>query len=404
MANIKAAAMRAVTFALAASGDQLAKLYQVRDDPWPIYRRIRDRGPVYRSLLGYSAVSSHELCGKVLRGTEFGVRDSQGRLTEEQAVPIGVEPSLLELDPPDHSRLRRLVAPAFRPKLINGYRPQIEKVANSLLDKVDLSFDLITDFATPLPIAVISDLLGIPEDRRGEFARYGTLTGQALDGRLNGRQSSELEAAIVALNDLFTELMEERRADPGTDVISVLVRAVDAEQVTPGELLATCQLLLIAGFETTVNLIGNGVYQLGKHPEQWKLLREKQGLAASAVEEILRYDPPVPITARTAQTDVELAGRAIRKDSIVLTMIAIANRDSKVYSDPETFDITREGPEHFAFSSGVHYCLGAQLARIEGEIALRVLSERLPKIRLAGTPRLRQSSSIRGFLELPVAV
>lgn len=405
MSAIKGLAVRAATRTLAACGDHIAQLYLPRQDPWQVYAKMRRHGPIYRSMLGYVAVSSHELCGRVLRGPGFGMRDSTGRLPEEQQLPLGTAPSLLELDPPEHSRLRRLVAPAFRPKLINEFRPRIEETTARLLDQVgDRAFDLIGEFATPLPITVISELLGIPEDRRGEFARYGTLTGQALDGRQTPRQRAEWNAAVDAMTALFADLMEQRRSAPGTDVISVLVNAVDGEQVTAGELISTCQLLLIAGFETTVNLIGNGVHQLARHPEQWALLREQPDLASGAVEEILRYDPPVPVTGRAAQEDVELGGQVIRKDTQVLTILAAANRDPEVYDDPDTFDITRTGgPEHFAFSSGVHYCLGAQLARLEGEIALRALADRLPGLRQAGDPHLRPSASIRGFLHLPVA-
>jgi P450-derived glycosyltransferase activator len=406
MIDIKGYAVRAATYALAATGDQIAKLYQETRDPWPVYEKIRERGPVYRSRLGYSAVTSHELCAKVLRDPVFGIRDSKGTLPPGQELPIGTEPSLLELDPPDHGRLRKLVAPAFRPKLLADYRPRIERTAQRLLDQIDMSgrFDLIADFAAPLPITVISELLGIPEDRRGEFARYGALTGQALDGRLNPRQAEELRRAIAALDSLFTELMELRRVDPGDDVISVLVNAVDGERITAGELLATCQLLLIAGFETTVNLIGNGVHRLGRHPDQWDMLRADPNLAGAVVEEVLRFDPPVPMTGRVSQQDTTLGGQRVRADTLVLTILAAANRDPAVYPDGHRFDITRKGgPEHFAFSSGIHYCLGAQLARIEGEVAFRALSERLPRIRPAGIPQQRPSASIRGFLELPLA-
>ncbi|RZS44666.1 hypothetical protein EV193_101542 [Herbihabitans rhizosphaerae] len=402
---IKGFATRAATRTLATLGDQMAKLYLAPPDPWPVYRAIRDRGPVYRSRMGYTAVSSHELCARVLRGPGFGVRDSAGRLTEEQMIPVGSVPSLLELDPPDHGKLRRLVAPAFRPKLINEYRPRIEETTGRLLDKIDGPFDLMSDFATPLPITVISELLGIPEDSRARFADYGKLAGQALDGQLTARQQVDLEKAIAALNDLFSELMAQRRVDPGNDVISVLVQAVDGDKITADELLSTCQLLLIAGFETTVNLIGNAVFHLGRNPAQWALLRERPELAAGAVEETLRYEPPVPITGRVSQTEVELAGERLPADTPVLTMLATANRDSSVYPEPDRFDITREGgPEHFAFSSGVHYCLGAQLARIEGEIALRALAERFPDLRPVGTPVLRPSASIRGFVRFPVEV
>ncbi|WP_232663318.1 cytochrome P450 [Pseudonocardia sp. TRM90224] len=395
---------RVTMHGLAATGDLLAKLNQPIADPWPVYEAIRDRGAVYRSRIGY-AVTSHELCKRVLRGPEFGMVDSEGNVpgSPEQ---IGAAPSLLDLDPPDHSRLRRLVAPAFRPKLIAGYRPRIEQVAHRLLDGVDHHgpFDLVRDFATPLPITVISELLGIPEDRRGAFAEYGALVGETLGGLPTGRQRKRLAIADAALTALFVELMERRRAEPGEDVISVLVNAVDGERMSADELVSTCGLLLVAGFETTVNLIGNGVFQLLTDRDQWELLRANPALAAGAVEETLRFAPPVPVTGRTCQSATEIAGTPIPRDAVVFAVLAAANRDESVYPEPHTFDITRDGgPEHFAFSSGIHYCLGAQLARIEGEIALRVLTERMPGLTLAGRPRLRNSAAIRGYLHLPTA-
>ncbi|MEJ3655283.1 cytochrome P450 [Actinomycetes bacterium KLBMP 9759] len=395
---------RVTMHGLAATGDLLAKLNRPIADPWPVYEAIRGRGAVYRSRIGY-AVTSHELCRQVLRGSQFGMLDSKGALPGSPER-TDVAPSLLDLDPPDHSRLRRLVAPAFRPKLIAGYRPRIEQVAERLLDDVDhhAPFDLVGDFATPLPITVISELLGIPEDRRGPFAEYGALVGETLGGLPTGQQRKRLAIANAALTALFVELMDRRRAEPGDDVISVLVNAVDGERMSADELVATCGLLLVAGFETTVNLIGNAVFHLLTDREQWELLRGRPELAAGAVEETLRFDPPVPVTGRTCQSATELAGTPIDRDAIVFAVLAAANRDGTVYADPHTFDITREGaPEHFAFSSGIHYCLGAQLARIEGEIALQVLTERMPGLTLAGRPRLRNSSAIRGYAHLPTA-
>ncbi|MBN9743465.1 cytochrome P450 [Amycolatopsis sp. A1MSW2902] len=397
---------RAAGHLMAASGDQVAKLFLCGGDPWPVYDRIREQGPVYRSRIGYSAVSSHELCTRVLRGPDFGFRDSTGTLNEYQRLPLGLAPSLLELDPPEHGRLRRVVAPAFRAKQLAGYRPRIEQTAHRLLDRIgrtDEPFDIIADFAAPLPMKMICDLLGVPDDQYDEVSRCGTLTAQALDGPLPGRTATELAAAVTSLNELFTELADKRRGERGSDVITVLVEAADQGQMSADELLATCHLLLIAGFVTTVNLIGNGVFQFARHPDAWASLRENPELAGRAVEEVLRFDPPIPVTTRVCNTEAILAGQRIPANSSVLTMLASANRDPEVYIDPHTFDITRtDTPEHFAFAGGIHYCLGAQLARIEGEVALRALSERLPRIRLIGTPRLRPSKSVRGFLSLPI--
>jgi cytochrome P450 len=251
-----------------------------------------------------------------------------------------------------------------------------------------------------LPIAVISDLLGVPHDRSADFARYGATLGSALNGIRSLTHARDLMAANSALEKLFTELFALRSREPSDDIVSAIVAA---DQVRPEEMVPLCVLLLIAGFETTVNLISNGALALLEHRDQWTALCADPELAGDVVEEILRFDPPVQGTSRVAFEDVELEGRTVRKDQWVVTLIGAANRDPDVYSDPSRFDITRaRSVEHLAFSSGIHYCLGQPLARLEATIALQTLAERTPSLRRAGRVVRRNSTTIRGPIRLPV--
>jgi cytochrome P450 len=285
-----------------------------------------------------------------------------------------------------------------------GYTALIEKTVQQLLDDLPAEggFDLVSEFAAPLPIAVVSDLLGVPTEHADQFARWGATIGTALDGVKGVRHLAALMKANAGLERLFTGLFDERRRAPGEDVISTVVTA-EGERITPAEMVPICVLLFIAGFETTVNLVSNGVLALLDHPEQWAALGTDPALAPGAVEEILRFDPSVQRTGRVALVDTELEGKALRRGDYVVTLTAAANRDPDVYAEPARFDITRTpAVEHLAFSSGVHYCLGAPLARSEATIALAALAERFPNLRQAGRIVRRNASTIRGPLRLPV--
>jgi hypothetical protein len=373
-----------------------------RDDPYAIYERIRaEHGTMMPTRLGHWATPSHRVCNLVLRDRRFGVRP----IDDEHSGDSGEELSFLELNPPDHTRLRRLVTPAFSPKAVATYRDRVEQTVDRLLDQGTVAgeFDLVSQFAAPVPIAVITDLLGVPDANAQEFAVYGASIGSALDGIKSLRHAAQLQASQAALEKLFHSLFELRRREPADDIISTLV-AAEGDRITPGEMVPMCVLLLVAGFETTVNLIGNAVLALLGHPDQWAALcADPCGRAPAAVEETLRWDPPVQRTARVALETVEIDGRTVRKGQLVSTLLGAANRDPETFADPAVFDIGREGgPDHLAFSSGIHYCIGQPLARLEATIALQVLAGRMPGLQRAGAVVRRNATLIRGPVRFPV--
>ena len=372
-------------------------------DPYQIYEEMRARGPMLPTRLGNYCTTSHRLCNEVLRSRKFGPSPDDG--SADLANQAALDLSLLELNPPDHTRIRRLAAPAFTPKRMAGYAALVDQAIQQLLDKCERNreFDLMTAFAAPLPISVITHLLGLPNEPE-KFRRLGSTIARALDGIWSLGQARTLAAADAELQTTFAELLKRRVSDPGDDLVSALV-AEQGQTITPAELSALVRLLLIAGFETTVNAIGNGMRWLLADREQWELLVADTSRAPAVAEEVLRFDPPVQQTARVAHQPVQVGEVLVARNQWVITLLAAANRDSEVYPAPNRFDITRESPaEHLAFSGGIHYCLGSPLARLELTEAFRGIAERFPRIRQTAPIIMRPGTTLRGPLRLPVAV
>ena len=375
-----------------------------RQDPYAVYAELRARGPMVPTRLGDWATTSHPVTSTVLRSRTFGVRP----LDAPPPGPAELDLSFLERNEPDHSRLRRVVSPAFTPRMVASYRSRIEELVDELVTRLDRSgtVDLVTALAQPLPIRFITSLFGIDTTAGidvSAFARYGTAIAGSLDGIRSLRHARELQEAGHALERMFEELFVAREREPD-DLISMMV-AERGDHVAPAELVPMCFLLLVAGFETTVNLTSSAVRALLTHPGQWEALVADPTRAADAVEETLRWDPPVQRTERVSFEDQELAGVTVRRGQWVVLLIGATGRDPEVYADPDRFDITRaRTADHLAFSGGIHFCLGAPLARLEATTALTALAERAPGLRLAGRPRVRPGTTIRGLASLPVTL
>jgi cytochrome P450 len=387
-------------------------------DPYPTYAELRSTAPVHRTTLpdGRSVwlVTRYEDVLAIFKDKRF-VKDWRKVMTPEQLAQIPPIPevmkplsqNMLDTDPPDHERLRALVSKAFTPKLIERMRPRVQAKADVLLDAVEDRgrMDLIDDYAFPLPIIVIAELLGVSSEDRNKFREWS-------DAAVSGNATKEyLEEVLIphmqAFTDYLRALFKEKHKHPTEDLISALVRAEEAgEKLNEDELLGMVFLLLVAGHETTVNLIGNGVLALLQHPDQLQRLRAEPSLIKPAVEELLRYDGPVETsTERFAKEDVVIGGTVIPRGEMVLVVIAAADRDPERFRDPDAVDITRADNRHLAFGKGIHHCLGAPLARMEGQIAIGTLFRRMPELRLKEPPESlawRPGMVLRGLQSLPV--
>ncbi|MER5551936.1 cytochrome P450 [Streptomyces sp. NPDC002793] len=389
----------------AAGGDPYAGILLVPDDPYPLYDEIRARGTLDRSAVGAWTTTSHRVANQILRDRRFGVRRADGTKAPE-FMPF--DNSMLGLDPPDHSRLRKLATPSLNPRRLTHWQPHVERFTDELLDEMLAGRDRVNfmrSFAQQLPLRVIGDLVGIPPRHRRLFFRLSRRMAYLLDGVATVAAAQDAMAAITEMTVMFHDIVAERRADPQDDLISDLLPAVDDGRLTMDELVPLCMFLPLAGTETTVNLIGNGLLALLGHPEQWQMLVADPSLAPAVVRETLRFDTPVQQYRRIAHTDIELEGRLVAAGEEVAICAGGANRDPEVYADPGRFDITRDpGPENLSFSAGIHFCLGAALARMEAEIALAAIAARVPDIRRAGPVRRRGSFIVRGMLQFPVSL
>lgn len=389
-----------------------------RANPQALYEQMRTEAPIYCAVGPQSGnnfwfITRYDDCMTVLKNDETIGKEFRKHLPAEVANKWGPPPDpndvfevinhhLLDLDPPDHTRLRALVHKAFTPRVIENLRPRIQQIANDLLDQMEDAgkADLINAFSFPLPITVIAEMLGIPSADRDKFRDWTRNLLFVPDADENRR-------AAMEFGMYMNSLIDERRDNPQEDVLSGLIQAEEAgDRLDRMELLSMLFLLLVAGHETTVNLIANGTLLLLQHPDQMQKLKDNPALIRSAVEEMLRYNGPVETTTfRWAFQDVEVGGVTIPAGDVVLPALLAANRDPAYFENPNTFDITRENNKHIAFGLGIHYCVGSPLARMEGAIAINTLLKRLPNLQLAANVddlKWNESILLHGMKEMPV--
>jgi cytochrome P450 len=404
--------------AAARRGDLQGRLMQAsrRGDPFAVFEEIRTYGPLYRGRFAY-VTTSLPVVREVLSSNDFRAgfdpgpaAGAIGRLYEwatqtERLGPLE-PPSLLVTEPPDHTRYRKLVSRVFSVRAVERLRRRTEQIAEELLDSVaDRDrVDVVEAYCTLLPVTVISEILGVPASERARILAFGEAAAPSLDLGLSWREFRRVEAALADFDTWLGVHLDRLRDEPGDDLLSQLVAArEDGLGLDERELKATAGLVLAAGFETTVNLLSNGIALLSAHPDQLALLRREPDHWPNAVDEILRLDPPVLLTGRMASRDTVVAGVHVARGSLVTTLLAAANRDPDVFADPTRFDITRANArEHVSFSAGRHFCLGAALARMEGEVGLRLLFERYPDLRTLPGARRRATRILRGYATLPV--
>ncbi|MGH2523781.1 MAG: cytochrome P450 [Anaerolineales bacterium] len=388
-------------------------------DPYPFYEQLSAQARVAWSeaLCGWLIPRYDDVLATMLDTQHFS---SQGRvLAVLDHLPAGLRANfrpfenhftggLINADPPNHTRLRALVNKAFTPRTVEQLRPRIQGLVNEMLDAVQSrgKMDLVHDLAYPLPAIVIAEILGAPPETREDFQVWsdGILAFQG-SGVVSPEVLEQSQQHLLAMRAFLTELLAERRRQPRDDLLSHLAEAeMEGDRLTPAELLTTCVTLLIAGHETTTNLIASGLYTLLRHPEQMRQLRADPALMPSAVEEMLRFESPLQRNPRRVAEDFEYGGAQLRRGDYVLQMLGAANRDPKVFPNPGQFDITRQPNRHLAFAFGIHFCVGAPLARLEAPIAIGTVLRRLPRLRLAAeTIEWEPHGLLRGLGALPVA-
>jgi len=393
-------------------------------DPFPMYDDLRENSPVYRSELGMWMVSRHADCLAVLRDR---AASSDAINVNPERMPEGFRPGIdpddpmaaamraarpfLFMDPPDHTRLRGLVAKAFTPKVVESLRPRTQVIVDELLDGIAATsgpVDLVRSFAYPLPVRVICDLLGVPFEDQELFGDWSAALARGLDPDflLSPEVIAERQVALGQFTQYFFELLSDRRKNPGDDLLSALVAVEEeGEVLTEVEMLSTSILLLVAGHETTVNLISGGIVALLDFPEQRARFQEDPSVARTGVDELLRYVSPVQLTGRSLLADLEVGGITIPAGDFVMLLLASANHDPQQFDDPESLDVARTPNNHLGFGFGLHHCLGAPLARMETQVAVTSLMRRFPDLTLAvDRPEYRSHVILRGMEVLPVTV
>jgi cytochrome P450 len=379
----------------------------VHQDPYPAYRQLREAGAVHLSSIGVPTYYRYADCAAILRDRRWGCGFSEERLARVRR--LGVSQVFLHQNPPDHTRLRGLVSKAFTPSSIAAMRTHITEVCDHLLDSALAGgeTDLISTYAYPLPVTAIGDLLGAPPGDHELFYAWSRALGRGLEPNfaLTAEIMAEVKKSIIDFNAYFGALAQQRRVRPADDLVTRLTQVQEGGGLSEADLKATCVLLLVAGHETTVNLIGNGIFALLRNPAQLAMVRDaKPEIADTWIDELLRYDAPVQFMKRTALEDMDYGGRMYKRGDTVAVIIGSANHDATVFTDPEVLDLARPN-NHMGFGLGIHFCLGASLARLEGSLAISTLLRRAPDLCLAeDNPPYRENVVIRGLERLPVRV
>jgi cytochrome P450 len=391
---------------------------EFRADPNPFYRRLREEDPVHWGLPyepyfeGAWHIASYVDVSAMLKDPRLG----KAAAADERMAALPVEAqeylgmlnlALLRADPPDHTRLRALVSKAFTPRMVEHLRPRVEAISTALLDEAETApeIDLIDQYAFPLSITVITEMLGLTYDDREQLKRWAAVLVAAQECKRTPEMYGPAGQASAEVVAFFHEQIVRQRERPRPGILSDLIAVRDqGDKLSENELIVTCALLLIAGHDTTVNLIGNGMLALLRNPDQLALLREHPEMISSAIEEFLRYDSSTQMTGRIAREDVEFGGKLIHQGDQINLLMGSANHDPAQFTDPDQLDITRKDNRHIAFGHGIHYCLGAPLARLEAQVAIPLLLRRRPDLHLTATePERRETIGFRGLKHLPVA-
>ena len=392
----------------------------VRADPGGFADELREHGTIVRGRAAW-LTADHAVAHQLLRSDDFSVTaigktlpGPLGWLEQKTTVkgrlhPL-LPPSMLSVEPPEHTRYRKTVSSVFTTRAVAALRERVEQAAVALLDGIEADptdrVDVVDAYCAQLPVTVIGDILGVPDHDRPRILEFGELAAPSLDVGLSWDQYLRVERGLDGFNTWLAQHLGHLKRHPGDDLMSQIIAAGDdGTRLDDEELRATAGLVLAAGFETTVNLLGNGIRILLEHPDQLAMLRDDPELWPGAVEEILRLESPVQLSARLARVDTEVAGRAVAAGELVILYLAGANRDPKVFDDPHRFDVTRgNAGKHLSFSGGRHFCLGAALARAEGEVGLRAFFDRYPDARLAGDGSRRDTRVLRGWATLPITL
>lgn len=374
-------------------------------DPYPVLASLRATGPVlWHEPMGVWLATTHDAVSQVLRNRSFG------RLWTDHEPAAQMEPfnrlhrnQMMENEPPTHTRLRRLVASAFGRGHVERMRPRIESLAASMVDNLGDSFDLLGDYAEPMPVFVIADLLGVPREDHIKLRDWSQAIVHMYEpGVAEATKSAAIEAS-TAFSDYVRAVVDERRSRPGDDLISDLISARDeGSKLSDDELVASVVLLLNAGHEASVNVFGNGFHALLRHPDQMARLASGDVPVEVALEELIRFDAPLQLFERTATSDVEVSGQLVRSGQRIVCLMGSANRDATVFDRADDFDVARDPNPHVGFGMGLHFCLGAPLARLELQISIRTLLDRFPQLRLVGAAPRRPTWVLRGFERIPV--